>query len=76
MENILAIPQQEQPADGDTPKSIVSLELRRNPELEAQIEKFDFLSYLIERNGPYSESGNTVSFQNCEVCGHKNNLRY
>ena len=76
VENILAIPNQEQPADGDTPKNIVSLELRRNPELEAQIEKFDFLSYLIERNSPYSESGNTVSFQNCEVCGHKNNLRY
>lgn len=76
VEDILAISHHEQPADGDTPKNIVSLELRRNPELEAQIQKFDFLSYLIERNGPYSESGNTISFQNCEVCGHKNDLRY
>lgn len=76
VENILAIPCREQPKSENTKKNIISLELRRNPELEAQIEKFDFLSYLIERNGPYSESGNTVSFQNCEVCGHKNDLRY
>ena len=75
-EDILAISHGEQSTDGDTRKNIISLELRRNPELEAQIQKFDFLSYLIERNGPYSESGNTVSFQNCEVCGHKNDLRY
>ena len=74
--DLLEIPQQEQPADGDTTKSTISLALQRNPELEAQLRTFDFLSYLIERNGPYSESGNTVNFQNCEVCGHKNNLRY
>lgn len=74
--DLLEIPQQEQPADGDTTKSTISLVLQRNPELEVQLRTFDFLSYLIERNGPYSESGNTVNFQNCEVCGHKNNLRY
>ena len=51
-------------------------DFRNDPQLDMQIHNFDFLSYLAERNGPYTESGTTISFQNCEVCGHKNDLRY
>jgi len=47
-----------------------------DPELTALADSFDFLSYLAERNGAYRESGNTVYFKNCEVCGHKDDLRY
>lgn len=51
-------------------------ETRNDSELEAIIRSFDFLSYLAERNGAYSENGNTTYFKNCEICGHKDDLRY
>jgi hypothetical protein len=51
-------------------------EMRSDPELDEAIRNFDFLSYLAERNGKYRESGNTVYFKNCEICGHKDDLRY
>ena len=76
IEQILAIPCDPLSADGQSSKISVSREIRSDPELDAQIRSFDFLSYLAERNGEYSGSGNIISFQNCEVCGHKDDLRY
>lgn len=75
LEEILAIPC-DTPSSGQPSKGSASRELRSNPELAKQIRSFDFLSYLAERNGAYSGSGNIISFENCEVCGHKNDLRY
>ena len=75
VEKILAIPCGTS-SSGQPSKGGVSRELRSNPELAEQIRSFDFLSYLAERNGAYSGSGNIISFENCEVCGHKNDLRY
>ena len=75
-EQILAIPCDPSSTDGQSSKVRVSQEIRSDPELDAQIRSFDFLSYLAERNGEYSGNGNIISFQNCEVCGHKDDLRY
>lgn len=74
--DILALPAVNLSTDRHTPKGTSYQEIRRNPELDSQIHSFDFLSYLAERNGAYSENGDTICFQNCEVCGHKNDLRY
>lgn len=76
VDDVLAIPFADSTPDRHSPRSTSYPEIRKNPELSAQIRSFDFLSYLAERNGPYTESGNTVRFQNCEVCGHKDDLRY
>lgn len=46
-------------------------------ELEKLKQEFDFCNYLAERNGGIkSNSGDYVAFYNCEVCGHKDDLRY
>ena len=74
-EEVLAIPC-DSLSSGQPSKDGALRELRSNPELAEQIRSFDFLSYLAERNGAYSGSGNIISFENCEVCGHKNDLRY
>ena len=76
VEQILALPCDPSSTDGQPSKVSVSQEIRNDSELDAQIRSFDFLSYLAERNGAYSGSGNIISFQNCEVCGHKDDLRY
>ena len=47
-----------------------------NSELNMLKHNFDFLRYLVKRNGEYTTNGNVISFKNCEVCGHKDNLRY
>ena len=76
VDKVLAIPIAASTSDEYSSRSNNHPEIRKNSELAAKIRNFDFLSYLAERNGPYSESGNTVKFQNCEVCGHKDDLRY
>lgn len=76
VEQMLALPYDTSAPDGQPAKDSISREIRSNPELNAQIRSFDFLSYLAERNGAYSGNGNIISFQNCEVCGHKDDLRY
>lgn len=76
VDEVLAIPYADSTPDGHSSQGNGYQEIRKNPELDAQIRNFDFLSYLAERNGPYTESGNTVKFKNCEVCGHKDDLRY
>lgn len=76
LDDIWAIPNSRSTPDTQPQRSSIYQEIRSNPELDRQIRNFDLLSYLAERNGAYSESGNIVSFQNCEVCGHKNDLRY
>ncbi|MDR1629168.1 MAG: DUF3987 domain-containing protein [Oscillospiraceae bacterium] len=50
---------------------------RSNRLLADLIRSFDFLDYLKKRNGKItSDSGNTVHFEDCEVCGHHDNLVY
>jgi hypothetical protein len=48
----------------------------QDSEIDTLKQNFDFLGFLAERNGVYTESGNIVSFKNCEICGHHGNLRY
>jgi len=50
--------------------------MRADLGLDPMIRHYDFLTHLIARNGEYRESGNIVYFKNCEICGHKDDLRY
>lgn len=50
---------------------------RADKELEKLINDFDFLTYLKERNGNVvRDNPRYIMFENCEVCGHKNDLVY
>lgn len=49
---------------------------RLDPVLEEAIRNFDFFGYLKERNGNYRQNANSIVFQNCEICGHHDNLMY
>lgn len=46
-------------------------------ELDKLKAEFDFFSYLEKRNGPiYRQGSNYITFENCEICGHKEDLTY
>ena len=46
-------------------------------ELDKLKAEFDFCSYLEKRNGPIkSNNGEYIMFENCEICGHKEDLAY
>ncbi len=50
---------------------------RADKELEKLINDFDFFSYLKERNGNIvRDTSRYIMFENCEICGHKNDLVY
>lgn len=50
---------------------------RADKELEKLINDFDFFSYLKERNGNIvRDTPRYIMFENCEICGHKNDLVY
>ncbi len=50
---------------------------RADKELERLINDFDFFSYLKERNGNIvRDNPRYIMFENCEICGHKNDLVY
>lgn len=50
---------------------------RADKELEKLINDFDFFSYLKERNGNIvRDNPRYIMFENCEICGHKNDLVY
>lgn len=50
---------------------------RADKELEKLINDFDFFSYLKERNGNIVRDNlRYIMFENCEICGHKNDLVY
>ena len=49
----------------------------KDTELEKLKNGYDFFSYLKERNGKVIEDNiKYAMFENCEVCGHKNDLVY
>lgn len=51
--------------------------IRADKELEKLINDFDFFSYLKERNGNIvRDSSRYIMFENCEICGHHNDLVY
>lgn len=62
------------------PKSVIvkkSKTSRTDKELEKLINDFDFLTYLKERNGNVvRDNPRYIMFENCEICGHHNNLVY
>ena len=49
---------------------------RSDLELDEAVRSFDFLEYLKKRNGDFRKSNGSVVFQNCEICGHHDNLMY
>ena len=49
---------------------------RSNPELEEAIRHFDLFEYLKERNGNFRRNNNSIVFNDCEICGHHDNLMY
>ena len=58
--------------DKETAKST-----REDKEIEKLINDFDFFSYLKERNGNIvRDSSRYIMFENCEICGHHNDLVY
>lgn len=62
------------------PKTVIAKKKkvsRADKELEKLINDFDFFSYLKERNGEIvRNSPRYVMFENCEICGHHNDLVY
>ncbi|MGN1326772.1 MAG: hypothetical protein ACI4VQ_01635, partial [Clostridia bacterium] len=65
------------PAKVDKELSNQSASKNYDNELEKLKQEFDFCNYLAERNGGIkSNSGDYVAFYNCEVCGHRDDLRY
>ena len=49
---------------------------RSDPELDQLIKEFDLFGYLRERNGGFRRTEGGVVFDNCELCGHHDNLMY
>lgn len=64
------------------PKSIIekkkkSDSSRTDSELDKLINGFDFFGYLKKRNGEIArDTSKYAMFENCEICGHHNNLVY
>lgn len=67
------LPSQNKNHDFDPPSHLSG---RSDLELDEAIQSFDFFEYLKKRNGDFRESNDSVVFQNCEVCGHHDNLMY
>lgn len=54
-----------------------AIEKNYDNELEKLKANFDFCNFLEKRNGPvYSNNGNYIMFENCEICGHHRDLVY
>ena len=71
VDNVLKIP----------PKTVIiekkKSTTRKDKELEKLINDFDFFSYLKERNGKIvRDNPRYIMFENCEICGHHNDLVY
>ena len=50
---------------------------RTDKELEKLINDFDFFNYIKERNGNIvRDNPRYIMFENCEICGHHNDLVY
>ena len=67
------LPSQSKKHDFDPPSHLSG---RSDLELDEAVRSFDFLEYLKKRNGDFRESNGSVVFQNCEICGHHDNLMY
>lgn len=49
---------------------------RSDSDLDRLVQSFDLFGYLKERNGDFRRTSKGVVFQNCEICGHHDNLMY
>lgn len=49
---------------------------RNDAELDELVKNFDLFEYLKERNGGYRKTEKGVVFNDCEICGHHDNLMY
>lgn len=67
------LPSQSKKHDFDPPSHLSG---RSDLELDEAVRSFDFLDYLKNRNGDFRKSNGSVVFQNCEICGHHDNLMY
>lgn len=67
------LPSQNKNHDFDPPSHLSG---RSDLELDEAVRSFDFLEYLKKRNGDFRKSNGNVVFQNCEICGHHDNLMY
>ena len=67
------LPSQSKKHDFDPPSHLSG---RSDLELDEAVRSFDFLEYLKKRNGDFRKSNGSVVFQNCEICGHHDNLMY
>lgn len=67
------LPSQNKNHDFDSPSHLSG---RSNLELDEAVRRFDFFRYLKGRNGAFRQNSNSVVFQNCEICGHYDNLMY
>ena len=63
-----------------SPKSVMvkkKKNSRTDKELEKLINDFDFFNYIKERNGNIvRDNPRYIMFENCEICGHHNDLVY
>lgn len=67
------LPSQNKNHDFDPPSHLSG---RSDLELDEAVRGFDFFKYLKKRNGDFRESNGSIVFQDCEVCGHHDNLMY
>ena len=67
------LPSQNKNHDFDPPSHLSG---RSDLELDEAVRSFDFWEYLKKRNGDFRKSNGNVVFQNCEICGHHDNLMY
>ena len=67
------LPSQSKKHDFDPPSHLSG---RSDLELDEAVRSFDFLEYLKKRNGDFRKSNGSVVFQDCEICGHHDNLMY
>lgn len=67
------LPSQSKKHDFDPPSHLSG---RLDLELDEAVRSFDFWEYLKKRNGDFRKSNGSVVFQNCEICGHHDNLMY
>lgn len=67
------LPSQNKNHDFDPPSHLSG---RSDLALDEAVRSFDFFEYLKKRNGDFRESNGSIVFQDCEVCGHHDNLMY
>lgn len=65
------------PTPPNSPVSVKGIQKEiADHELDELKRNFDLLGFMEERNGKYHSSSKWAIFENCEICGHKNDLAY